>query len=113
MTDRDLDRQLVERAQRGDKHAFELLVSKYQRKLSRLLARFIRDAGGGWSGDLYKAYQALPSFRSDAPFCGCTGSAHGQELPGSCCEKHRASSTPRPGIRRWRLLRDITRLRTS
>jgi len=39
MDERDLDRQLVERAQRGDKHAFELLVSKYQRKLTRLLAR--------------------------------------------------------------------------
>ena len=40
MTERDIDRQLVERAQRGDKHAFELLVEKYQRKLGRLLARF-------------------------------------------------------------------------
>ena len=44
MGDREIDRQLVERARRGDKHAFELLVSKYQRKLSRLLSRFIRDA---------------------------------------------------------------------
>jgi len=45
MSERDIDRQLVERAQQGDKHAFELLVSKYQRKLGRLLSRFIRDAG--------------------------------------------------------------------
>ena len=29
MSDREIDQQLVERAQRGDKHAFELLVSKY------------------------------------------------------------------------------------
>ena len=43
MSDREIDRLLVERAQRGEKHAFELLVSKYQRKLARLLARFIRD----------------------------------------------------------------------
>ena len=43
MSDREIDRQLVERAQRGDKHAFELLVAKYQRKLARLLSRFIRD----------------------------------------------------------------------
>ncbi len=57
MDDRDLDRQLVERAQRGDKHAFGLLVSKYQRKLARLLARFIRDPD-----------RALPSFRGDAAF---------------------------------------------
>ena len=37
MGDREIDQQLVERAQHGEKHAFELLVSKYQRKLGRLL----------------------------------------------------------------------------
>src|SRR5512140_2299905 len=42
MSERDIDQQLVERAQQGDKHAFELLVSKYQRKLGRLLSRSIR-----------------------------------------------------------------------
>ena len=44
MSDRELDQQLVERAQRGEKRAFDLLVSKYQRRLSRLLSRFIRDS---------------------------------------------------------------------
>ena len=44
MGDREVDHQLVERAQRGDKHAFELLVIKYQRKLARLLSRFIPDS---------------------------------------------------------------------
>jgi len=71
MTDRDLDRQLVERAQLGDKHAFELLVSKYQRKLSRLLSRFIRDAGeveDVAQEAFIKAYRALPSFRGDSAF---------------------------------------------
>ena len=29
MGDREVDQQLVERAQKGDKHAFELLVMKY------------------------------------------------------------------------------------
>ena len=43
MSDRELDQQLVERVQRGDKQAFGLLVSKYQRKLNRLLSRLIRD----------------------------------------------------------------------
>ncbi len=71
MSDRELDRQLVERAQRGDKHAFELLVSKYQRKLLRLLSRFIRD--GGEVEDVaqeafIKAYRALPTFRGDSAF---------------------------------------------
>jgi RNA polymerase sigma-70 factor (ECF subfamily) len=71
MSDRDLDRQLVERAQQGDKHAFELLVSKYQRKLLRLLSRFIRDAGeveDVAQEAFIKAYRALPSFRGDSAF---------------------------------------------
>ncbi len=38
MGDREVDQQLVERAQRGDQKAFELLVVKYQRKLARLLS---------------------------------------------------------------------------
>lgn len=71
MSDRELDRQLVERAQRGDKHAFELLVSKYQRKLLRLLSRFIRDAGeveDVTQEAFIKAYRALPTFRGDSAF---------------------------------------------
>mgnify|MGYP003344908781 CR=1 FL=1 len=44
-TERDIDQLLVDRVQHGDKKAFELLVAKYQRKLGRLLSRFIRDAG--------------------------------------------------------------------
>ena len=71
MDDRDLDRQLVERAKRGDKHAFELLVSKYQRKLARLLARFIRDPAeveDVAQEAFIKAYRALPSFRGDSAF---------------------------------------------
>ena len=71
MSDRELDRQLVARAQRGDKHAFELLVSKYQRKLLRLLSRFIRDAGeveDVAQEAFIKAYRALPSFRGDSAF---------------------------------------------
>ena len=71
MNDRELDQQLVERAQRGDKKAFDLLVTKYQRKLSRLLARFIRDAGeveDVAQEAFIKAYRALPSFRGDSAF---------------------------------------------
>ncbi|HTQ72704.1 MAG TPA: RNA polymerase sigma factor RpoE [Burkholderiales bacterium] len=71
MDERELDRQLVERAQRGDKHAFELLVSKYQRKLARLLSRFIRDpveVEDVAQEAFIKAYRALPSFRGDSAF---------------------------------------------
>ena len=71
MSDREVDQQLVERAQRGDKHAFELLVSKYQRKLARLLSRFIRDSAeveDVTQEAFIKAYRALPTFRGDSAF---------------------------------------------
>lgn len=71
MGDREVDQQLVERAKRGDKHAFELLVAKYQRKLARLLSRFIRDPAeveDVTQEAFIKAYRALPSFRGDSAF---------------------------------------------
>ncbi|MGH8642563.1 MAG: RNA polymerase sigma factor RpoE, partial [Burkholderiales bacterium] len=71
MSDREVDQQLVERAQHGDKHAFELLVSKYQRKLARLLSRFIRDSTeveDVTQEAFIKAYRALPTFRGDSAF---------------------------------------------
>ena len=71
MADRDVDQQLVERAQGGDKQAFDLLVTKYQRKLGRLLSRFIRDPGeveDVAQEAFIKAYRALPSFRGDSAF---------------------------------------------
>ena len=71
MGDREVDQQLVERAQRGDKKAFGLLVVKYQRKLARLLSRYIRDASeveDVTQEAFIKAYRALPSFRGDSAF---------------------------------------------
>jgi RNA polymerase sigma-70 factor (ECF subfamily) len=71
MGDREVDQQLVERAQRGDKRAFELLVMKYQRRLGRLLSRFVRDPGeveDVTQEAFIKAYRALPSFRGDSAF---------------------------------------------
>lgn len=71
MSERDIDQKLVERAQRGDKRAFELLVEKYQRKLARLLSRFIRDQAeveDVTQEAFIKAYRALPAFRGDSAF---------------------------------------------
>ena len=71
MSDREVDQQLVERAQRGDKHAFELLVTKYHRKLERLLSRLIRDPSeieDVAQEAFIKAYRALPNFRGDSAF---------------------------------------------
>ena len=69
--DRELDQELVERAQKGDKRAFELLVIKYQRKLARLLSRMVRDAAEveDISQEAFiKAYRALPGFRGESAF---------------------------------------------
>jgi len=71
MSDREVDQQLVERAQRGDKKAFELLVMKYQRKLERLLSRVIRNPSeveDVTQEAFIKAYRALPNFRGDSAF---------------------------------------------
>ncbi|HEY6044467.1 MAG TPA: RNA polymerase sigma factor RpoE [Nitrosospira sp.] len=71
MSDREIDQQLVERAQHGDKHAFDLLVVKYQRKLARLLSQFIRNSTeveDVTQEAFIKAYRALPSFRGDSAF---------------------------------------------
>src|SRR6266480_7694113 len=71
MGDREVDQQLVERAQRGDRRAFELLVAKYQRKLARLLSRLVRDPAeveDVTQEAFIKAYRALPSFRGDSAF---------------------------------------------
>lgn len=71
MSEREIDQQLVERAQGGDKHAFEVLVAKYQRKMARLLSRFIRDQAeieDVAQEAFIKAYRALPLFRGDSAF---------------------------------------------
>ena len=39
----ETDRQLVERVQRGDKRAYDVLVLKYQHKIVGLVSRYLRD----------------------------------------------------------------------
>lgn len=68
---REIDHELVLRAQRGDKHAFGMLVDKYQRKLGRLLSRMVRDQAeieDIVQETFIKAYRALPNFRGDSAF---------------------------------------------
>lgn len=70
-TERDIDLQLVQRVQRGDKKAFDLLVSKYQRKLLRLVSRLVHDQAEAEDivqEAFIRAYRALPQFRGDAAF---------------------------------------------
>jgi RNA polymerase sigma-70 factor (ECF subfamily) len=71
MGEREADFQLVERVQSGDREAFSLLVSKYQRKLLRLVMRLVRDpaeAEDVAQEAFIKAYRALPNFRGESAF---------------------------------------------
>ncbi len=71
MGDREADQALVERVQAGDKQAYGLLVSKYQRKLLRLVSRLVRDpaeAEDVAQEAFIKAYRALAGFRGESAF---------------------------------------------
>ena len=70
-SDREADQALVERVQRGDKRAFDLLVLKYQHKVGNLISRYIRDQAevlDVTQEAFIKAYRALPNFRGDSAF---------------------------------------------
>ena len=41
LSDKEIDMALVERVQRGDKSAYDLLVLKYQHKIGHLVARYV------------------------------------------------------------------------
>ena len=65
------DQPLVERVQRGDKKAFDLLVLKYQHRIIKLVSRYVRDPSDAQDvaqEAFLKAYRALPKFRGDSAF---------------------------------------------
>jgi len=71
MSNQASDKKLVERVQKGDKGAFDLLVLKYQHKIVNLVMRYVRDpelALDISQEAFIKAYRALPRFRGDSAF---------------------------------------------
>jgi len=65
------DQLLVLRVQSGDQKAFELLVAKYQRRIFRLISRFVRDAALAEDvaqETFLRAYRAIGQFRGDSQF---------------------------------------------
>lgn len=71
MDTRETDQQLVERAQRGDTRAFDLLVKKYQHKIIGLIGRYVHDHAEVHDvaqEAFIKAYRALGKFRADSAF---------------------------------------------
>jgi RNA polymerase sigma-70 factor, ECF subfamily len=71
MGERSVDQQLVQRVQHGDKTAYDVLVLKYQHKLSKVIGRYIHDPSEAQDvaqEAFIKAYRALNSFRGDSAF---------------------------------------------
>ncbi len=71
MSEKQADADLVLRVQQGDKKAFDLLMLKYQRKITRLLSRMLRDQSeieDVMQETFIKAYRALPQFRGESAF---------------------------------------------
>ena len=71
MGEQHVDQALVERVQGGDKRAFDVLVSKYQHKIVKLVMRYVRDSSEALDVTqeaFLKAYRALPGFRGDSAF---------------------------------------------
>ncbi|VAW69792.1 RNA polymerase sigma factor RpoE [hydrothermal vent metagenome] len=71
MGEREIDQALVERVQQGDKKAFDVLVLKYQHRIIKLVARFVRNSDevqDVTQEAFIKAYRALKNFRGDSAF---------------------------------------------
>jgi RNA polymerase sigma-70 factor, ECF subfamily len=67
----DLDNELVQRVQQGDKRAFDLLVIKYQHKIVQLVNRYVKDPSEAQDiaqETFIKAYRALANFRGESAF---------------------------------------------
>lgn len=68
---RDTDQALVDRVKGGDVQAFNILVTKYERKVLRLVSRLVRDPSEQEDvaqEAFLKAYRALPNFRGESAF---------------------------------------------
>ena len=71
MSERDVDQLLVERVQRGEQGAFDLLVRKYQHRILAVIGRYIYDhaeAQDVAQDTFIRAYRALGNFRGDSAF---------------------------------------------
>ena len=71
MSEHFTDQQLVDKVKEGDKKAFNLLVLKYQNRVTNIVSRYIKnngDVADVTQEAFIKAYRALPNFRGDSAF---------------------------------------------
>ncbi|WP_286269794.1 RNA polymerase sigma factor RpoE [Thalassotalea hakodatensis] len=94
MSELNVDQELVERVQRGDKNAYNLLVTKYQNKVANLVSRYVRnhsDVPDIVQEAFIKAYRALPNFRGDSAFYTWL-----YRIAVNCAKNHMVSSGRKP-----------------
>jgi RNA polymerase sigma-70 factor, ECF subfamily len=71
MGENEVDQALVQRVQAGEKAAFDLLVRKYQHRLTSVISRYVHDwadAQDVAQETFIRAYRALANFRGDSQF---------------------------------------------
>jgi len=71
MRSNETDQLLVARVQQGDRAAYDVLVLRYQARITNLVTRFVKnqtDALDVTQEAFLKAYRALPNFRGDSAF---------------------------------------------
>ena len=71
MSEAQVDQLLVERVQKGDKRAFDLLINKYQHRIISLVSRYVSDHAEAMDVSqeaFIKAYRAIDRFRGDSAF---------------------------------------------
>jgi len=94
MSEINVDQKLVERVQRGDKSAFNLLVTKYQHKVANLVSRYVKnhsDVPDIVQEAFIKAYRALPNFRGDSAFYTWL-----YRIAVNCAKNHMVASNRKP-----------------
>ncbi len=95
MGELEFDTALVQRAQKGDKTAFDLLVRKYQHRIAAVVSRFVRDYGECQDvvqDSFIKAYKSLHAFRGDSQFYTWM-----YRIAVNTAKNHLASKKRRPG----------------
>jgi len=94
MSEQNVDQELVERVQAGDKKAYNLLVVKYQHKVANLVSRYVKnhsDVPDIVQEAFIKAYRALPNFRGDSAFYTWL-----YRIGVNCAKNHMVASSRKP-----------------
>lgn len=71
MREYQVDLQLIDAVKRGDSHAFDTLVTRYQPRVAKIVSRYVRDpseVADVCQEVFIKAFRALNKFRGDSSF---------------------------------------------